>query len=76
MKWYEAKTWEEFNALPRKEQEKMPYYLKCRMLGAKSFIDPFNDKVLSKLYQIERHEGFNVNTNSPYRTVLNEYLKE
>ena len=49
MKWYEAKTWEEFNALPRKEREKTPDYLKCRMRGAKSFYDPLNDKVLANI---------------------------
>ena len=74
MKWYEAKTMEEFNALPRKERAKTPYYLEFRMLVAKSLTDPFNDKVLTKLDQIERHEGFNVNTNSPYQTVLKSQL--
>ena len=74
MKWYEAKTWEEFNALPRKEQEKMPYYLEFRMLVAnKSLTDPFNDKVLSKLDQLE-HEAINVSANSPYQTVLKSQL--
>tara|TARA_R110000822_G_scaffold155389_1_gene295183 strand:+ start:112 stop:348 length:237 start_codon:yes stop_codon:yes gene_type:complete len=73
MKWHEAKTWEEFNALPRKEREKKPGYLKCRMLVAKSFYDPFNDKVLSKLDQLE-HEAINVRTGSPSQTVVTSQL--
>ena len=74
MKWYEAKTWEEFNALPRKEQAKTPGYLECRMLVAKSLYDPFNEKVLSKLDQVEQHEAINVRTGSPSQTVVTSQL--
>jgi hypothetical protein len=59
MQWYEAKTLEEFDALPLKEREKMPNYLACRRQVANSFYDPFNDKRLARLDQRE-HEAINV----------------
>lgn len=40
MKWYEARTLEEFNALPLTEREKMPDYLVSRQ----SLYDPFKEK--------------------------------
>ena len=49
MKWYEAKTLEEFDALPLIERAKMPNYLECRRQVAASFYDPFNDKKLAHL---------------------------
>tara|TARA_R110002020_G_scaffold25209_2_gene82083 strand:- start:1646 stop:1888 length:243 start_codon:yes stop_codon:yes gene_type:complete len=72
MKWYEARTLEEFNALPFKERKKMPNYLECRKLAARLFAlsvyDPFNEKRLAHLDQRE-HEAINVSANSPYKSV-------
>jgi hypothetical protein len=48
MQWYEARTLEEFYALPLKEREKMPNYLSYRRQVANSFYDPFNDKRLGE----------------------------
>jgi hypothetical protein len=65
MRWYEAKTLEDFNALSIKERIKMPWYLECRRSAARSLYDPFKAKKLKHLLDQREHEAVNVSANSP-----------